>query len=74
VNAKAPTGGYTPMMRAVRFRSPKTVEYLLSKGADVKVTTRRGESAMDWAKQVNNPQIIAMLEKAGATSTTSPAK
>ena len=65
VNARHGQWGYTALMVAVRHKSPRTVELLLSKGADPRLTSRSGQSALDWAKQDNDPRILEVLRKAG---------
>jgi RNA polymerase sigma factor (sigma-70 family) len=65
VNARHGQWGYTALMLAVRHKSPKTIELLLSKGADPKLTSHSGQSALDWAKQDNDPRILETLHKAG---------
>ncbi len=61
-------GGYTALMRAVRLRSPKTVKYLLSHGADVNTITPKHETAVDWARQVNEQELIDLVTQAGGKS------
>ena len=51
-------------MLAIRHRSPKTAARLLSKGADISIKNRKGEDALDWAKQDNDPAMIQIVEDA----------
>jgi ankyrin repeat protein len=75
VNAQR-RGGSTALMIAVRNHSPRTVRLLLERGADVRITTTtRGETAIDWAKQENDAEILKMIEQAAAAqglTTSSP--
>ena len=52
------TGGWTPLMIAIRQHSPKTVRLLLEHGADVGIMTDKGEAALDFAIKENDPPII----------------
>ena len=47
-NAAAPTGE-TPLMMAAGYGQTAIVQLLLKRGADPRLTDRRGESALDWA-------------------------
>jgi ankyrin repeat protein len=51
-------------MGAVRHNSPRTVELLLSKGADLSPTNTRGENALDWAKQEKDAEVLKLIEEA----------
>jgi RNA polymerase sigma factor (sigma-70 family) len=57
-------GGYTALMWAVRQDSPRTVQLLLSRGADVMIANTRGESALDFAKQSTDLQVRRSIEQA----------
>jgi ankyrin repeat protein len=58
----------TPLMLAVssETQNPKVVKLLLAKGADVKSKSVMGETALDWAKKFGNPEVIRLLQEAGA--------
>jgi len=58
----------TPLMLAVssETQNPEVVRLLLAKGADVKAKSNVGETALDWAKKFGNPEVIGLLQKAGA--------
>ena len=62
----------TPLMLAVssETQDPEVVRLLLSKNADTKAKSDLGETALDWAKKFGNPQVIRILEEAGATATS----
>jgi ankyrin repeat protein len=58
----------TPLMLAVssETQNPDVVRLLLAKGSDVKAKSNAGETALDWAKKFGNPEVIGLLQKAGA--------
>jgi ankyrin repeat protein len=58
----------TPLMLAVssETQNAEVVKLLLAKGADVKSKSVMGETALDWAKKFGNPEVIRLLQKAGA--------
>jgi ankyrin repeat protein len=58
----------TPLMLAVssETQSPEVVRLLLAKGADVKAKSVLGETSLDWAKKFGNPEVIRLLQEAGA--------
>jgi RNA polymerase sigma factor (sigma-70 family) len=64
VNAQR-RGGSTALMIAIRNHSPRTIRLLLERGADVRITTTtRGESALEWAKQESDAEILKMIQQA----------
>jgi ankyrin repeat protein len=67
VNAKD-VRDMTPLMLAVasETQNPDVVRLLLAKGADVKLKSVMGETALDWAKKFGNPETIRLLQEAGA--------
>jgi ankyrin repeat protein len=56
--------GGTPLMWAVRSRSLAKVRMLLAAGADLRARTRVGDSALDFAREYDVPEIAACLEVA----------
>ncbi len=64
--------GLTALMLAVATdkQQPEVVRLLLAKGAQVNAKSSLGETALDWARKIGAPQVIAMLEGAGATAST----
>ena len=52
----------TPLLCAIRERMIQRVEFLLSKGADVRVTGRGGVTALQLAKQTGREDLIALVE------------
>jgi ankyrin repeat protein len=62
VNA-ADTRGMTPLMLAVSSDrpDPRTIRLLRSKGADVTIKSKRGETVSDWANKFHNPEVLEAL-------------
>ncbi len=58
----------TPLIFAVSSgtQNPAVVKLLLTAGAAVNAKTNAGETALDWAKKFNYPEVIAALTAAGA--------
>ena len=54
------------MAAAVDRANPETVRVLIEAGADLNVRDRNSETALDWARKYRNPEVVALLEKAGA--------
>lgn len=67
VNAKD-VRGMTPLMLAVasETQDPEVARALVSSGAEFNVKSAAGETALDWAAKYESPEVIAVLEKAGA--------
>ena len=59
INAKN-NSGETALIMATNFRHRSIVQFLLEKGADVKLTTKRGQSALDFA---SSSKIEKLLRK-----------
>ena len=57
-----------PLMLAIATdqAKPATVRQLIAAGADVNAKDQNGESPLDWARKFRHPEIVSMLEKAGA--------
>jgi ankyrin repeat protein len=57
-----------PLMLAIATdqATPATVRQLIAAGADVNAKDKDGESALDWARKFRNPEILSILERAGA--------
>lgn len=54
-------GSTTPLAIAVALEQPKTVNYLLEKGADANIIDSEGDTLMDIAKQNTNDEITIIL-------------
>jgi ankyrin repeat protein len=64
-------GGYTPLHHAAARGDNAVIEYLVSKGADVKAISRKGQTTADMANGPVSrispyPDTIALLVKLGA--------
>ena len=53
-------------MTAIVRGHAEAVKFLISKGADVTITTTDGNTALQLAEKGNNGEIIAALKEAGA--------
>jgi len=67
-------GGFTPLHHAAARGDNEMIQYLVSKGADVKAVSRNGMTTVDMAngpvQRVSPiPATIALLEKLGAKNT-----
>ena len=63
--------GMTPLMLAVATdrQHLDVIRMLLARGADVHAKTTAGETALDWARKIGSPEVIASLRRAGAVET-----
>ena len=66
-------GGYTPLHHAAARGDNEVILYLVSKGADVKAVSRRGQTTADMANGPVSrispyPETIALLVKLGAVN------
>jgi ankyrin repeat protein len=52
--------------------NPATVKQLIAAGADLNAEDQNGKSALDWARKYRQPEIMAILENAGARGHTPP--
>jgi ankyrin repeat protein len=53
-------------MSAARWNCADVIPVLLAGGADINVRDRGGRSALTWAKEAKNREIVDVLTKAGA--------
>ncbi len=58
----------SPLMLAIATdqAKPATVRQLIAAGADVNGKDQNGESVLDWARKFKQPEIISILQQAGA--------
>ena len=66
VNSIIGTGGYTLLHDAVVEGTPEIVDYLLNHDAAVNTPNQYGFTALDEAKAFDKPEMVALLEQAGA--------
>lgn len=59
---KPNNAGLTPLMLAVVMQKPQAVKVLLKNGANKNLKTQKGMTAMDYAKNKGNQDIIWMLK------------
>lgn len=64
VNIQENTLGKTALMMAIERNHKKCVEKCLEWGADITLQNKAGKTAMDYAEDIGNPAIIALLKKA----------
>jgi ankyrin repeat protein len=65
INVHAMGGGYTALMTAAGCADGRMVEFLLSKGADIKAKDDKGKTAIDVAKEAKNAFALEVLQSAG---------
>lgn len=51
----------TPIMHAISTNNYRLVEFLIEKGADVTAQTEEGKSVLDFAKEMENPDILEAI-------------
>ena len=66
VDAKDSQYGASALMTAAFNNRPDIVKILISKGADVNLKNKRGETALFWAKHSGAIEVIQILKAAGA--------
>jgi ankyrin repeat protein len=56
--------GMTPLMLAVatNYQNPAVIRLLLDRGADVKLQSKSGETAADWARRLGMPAGLQLLK------------
>ncbi len=64
-----------PLMLAIAtdYASAETVRQLIAAGADVNAKDQNGQSVLTWAGKYRNPEIVSILEAAGAQGDPLPA-
>jgi ankyrin repeat protein len=63
IDAESPNGT-TPLMMAARYGNSKAVQLLIEEGSDIQLKNQLGLGAIDFAKQGNRPDSLALLEGA----------
>jgi hypothetical protein len=60
--------GMTPLMFSVASdnQDVRVVKLLIEHASDVNATDSAGDKVLDWARKFNQPEVVALLEKAGA--------
>lgn len=58
--------GVTPLMLATQLNFIEAVDWLNRYKADINASNRSGETALIWAVQLRNPEMVRELLKAGA--------
>lgn len=60
--------GMTPLMLALALDHPdlRVVRMLVEHGADPNIKSKAGESARDWARKYNHPEVLKTLKIEGA--------
>ena len=73
VNARD-SRGMTPLMLAVagETQDRRVVKLLLARGADAGAVSQAGETALDWAAKFGDPDVLALLQRAGAERRAKP--
>ena len=66
VNARFRGDSYPALMLAVRGHSLKCVKLLIENGASLSLDNGHGNTALDWAREEKDEQIIQVLQQAGA--------
>ena len=54
------------------FRNPDAARVLIEAGADLNIEDRNAETALDWARKYRRPEVMTLLEKAGARGRAVP--
>jgi len=53
--------GEVAIFHAIGSNNPQLVEYFIEKNANLRITTNSGKSALDFAKEVESEEIIALI-------------
>ena len=73
VNGQLPWG-YTALMLAARDGYLDVVKYLLENGANVSIKNKGGETALMLAMENDQPEIVILLQRAGARAVAAKTK
>jgi len=63
-NVNAKSNGMTPLMYAARFNRVEIMKLLIANGADLKVKSEKGFTALKYAELSNAVDAIVVLEQA----------
>jgi len=66
IEAKLRDGSTTALLQAVFNKHADVVRLLIERGADVNVRDREGDSALSYAVQSHQMEVVRMLKAAGA--------
>jgi hypothetical protein len=58
--------GTTPLMIASFYGRAQNVEFLLKRGANPNLKAKRGETALQWARENKHLDVVRLLQRAGA--------
>jgi ankyrin repeat protein len=56
----------TPLIEAIKSRDPVAVNAALDRGADVNAAEGDGATALHWAAQIDDVEMLTLLLEAGA--------
>jgi ankyrin repeat protein len=56
--------GFTPLMQAIWRNEIKMVQYLIDKGADINIKDYEGQSALYYADESKNKDVLDILKTA----------
>ena len=74
VDARDSRGMTALMLAAASSRqNHKSMKLLLAHGADPNAVSVKGETPLDWAAKYNDPDVLMLLERAGAKAKAKPA-
>jgi ankyrin repeat protein len=61
VNFQEPNKGETPLMMAAEFEDPALAEVLIDNGADLSLTNKNGDTALDLARMQKEGDDVVLL-------------
>jgi len=66
INKADDEAGITPLIAAISGGEPEVADFLVQRGADVNLQTKRGLSALMWAADIEHPGLVSSLIGRGA--------